>query len=81
MEELLGTWRTGGANRGELFRLEREGEGERGRIQEGIERGVFGAGGRGGGMADGGRGIYDSDSYMSGVSVLRPSFTSSFFCK
>jgi pre-mRNA cleavage complex 2 protein Pcf11 len=66
MEELLGTWRTGGSNRGELFRLPEEGD--RGRIQHAIETALFGSGGRGGGMANGGRSIHDSDSYLSGVS-------------
>ncbi|GAA6024918.1 hypothetical protein JCM10207_004268, partial [Rhodosporidiobolus poonsookiae] len=47
LEELLGTWKTGGADGGELFRLPGEiGEGREGRVQRGIETALWGAGGR-----------------------------------
>lgn len=68
MEELLGTWRTGGSDGGELFRLPDEGRG--GRVQRGIETALFGAGGRGGGIGGGGRALRENESYQSGV---RPS--------
>ncbi|KAK4052662.1 mRNA 3' end processing factor [Microbotryomycetes sp. JL201] len=40
LEELLGTWRTGSSDGGELFRLPEEGS--RGRVQRGIEDALFG---------------------------------------
>lgn len=67
MEELLGTWRTGGADGGELFRG--PDEGRVGRVQRGIESTLFGTGGRGGGIGGGGRSIRENESYTSGVSV------------
>jgi len=42
MEELLGTWRTGGQDGGELFRD--PDEGRTGRVQRGIESALFGTG-------------------------------------
>ncbi len=42
MEELLGTWRTGGPDGGELFRD--PDEGRTGRVQRGIESALFGTG-------------------------------------
>ncbi|KAM0786746.1 hypothetical protein ACM66B_002183 [Microbotryomycetes sp. NB124-2] len=41
LQELLGTWRTGSADGGELFRLPEEGS--HGRVQRGIEEALFGA--------------------------------------
>ncbi|KAK4057545.1 mRNA 3' end processing factor [Microbotryomycetes sp. JL221] len=41
LEELLGTWRTGSPDGGELFRLPEEGA--HGRVQRGIEEALFGA--------------------------------------
>ncbi|KAI5477951.1 pre-mRNA cleavage complex 2 protein Pcf11 [Pseudohyphozyma bogoriensis] len=71
MEELLGTWRTGGADGGELFRSPEEmGSRTGGRVQRGIETALFGPGGRGGGIGGGGRAMRDSESYQSGVQQL-----------
>ncbi|GAA6044072.1 hypothetical protein JCM8097_005017 [Rhodosporidiobolus ruineniae] len=47
LEELLGTWKTGASDGGELFRFPDEGR-EGGRVQRGIESVLFGTGGRGG---------------------------------
>ncbi|GAA5990252.1 hypothetical protein JCM11641_001799 [Rhodosporidiobolus odoratus] len=46
LEELLGTWKTGGADGGELFRLPEEGR--EGRVQRGIETALWGSRGKGG---------------------------------
>ncbi|KAH8922214.1 hypothetical protein BT69DRAFT_1282456, partial [Atractiella rhizophila] len=56
LEELLGTWRTGGTNGGELFRVG---------VQKGIERELWGRNGRGGGWAEGAR--EDSEAYANGA--------------
>ncbi|KAM0753001.1 hypothetical protein T439DRAFT_311676 [Meredithblackwellia eburnea MCA 4105] len=69
MEELLGTWRTGGPDKGELFRLPDEGR-TGGRVQRGIEHTLFGSAGRGGGIGGGGRAMRENESYMAGVQQL-----------
>lgn len=66
MEELLGTWRTGAVDGGELFRG--PDEAGNGRVQHGIESALFGMGGRGGGIGGGGRPLADNENYMAGVS-------------
>ncbi len=60
MEELLGTWRTGGANGVELFNA---------RNQKSIENQLFGRDGRGGGIGGGGKGMNDNRHFLSGVST------------
>lgn len=75
MEELLGTWRTGGADGGELFRTPEEGA--RGRVQRGIEAALFGERGRGGGMGGGGRPQAENEAYNGGVRLSSPSLSSS----
>jgi pre-mRNA cleavage complex 2 protein Pcf11 len=67
LEELLGTWKTGGSDGGELFRMHDEGK-TGGRVQKGIETQLFGATGRGGGMGAMGRGRDAAESYNAGVS-------------
>ena len=52
MEELLGTWRTGGPDGGELFRD--ADEDRTGRVQRGIEGALFGSGAYGGLVENGG---------------------------
>ncbi|BGP25604.1 pre-mRNA cleavage complex 2 protein Pcf11 [Rhodotorula toruloides] len=66
LEELLGTWKTGGADGGELFRMPGE-EGE-GRVQRGIEGAIFGARGRGDGL--GGKTSRGAEMYNAGVQQL-----------
>lgn len=68
-EELLGTWRTGAADGGELFKFPEEGQ--HGRVQRGIETTLFGAHGRGGGLGAQGRPVSESQSYQSGVREAR----------
>lgn len=68
MEELLGTWRTGGSDGGELFRLPEEGP--RGRVQRGIETALFGDRGRGGGVGGGGRPMGENEVYQAGTQQL-----------
>lgn len=58
MEELLGTWRTGGPNGGQLFQ---------GRAQKDIEQVLFGDGLRGGGIGGQGKGVNDNRHFLSGV--------------
>ncbi|GAA5914453.1 hypothetical protein JCM6882_003022 [Rhodosporidiobolus microsporus] len=48
LEELLGTWKTGAADGGELFRHPGEEAKEGGRVQRGIEGALWGSGGRAG---------------------------------
>ncbi|BGO97418.1 pre-mRNA cleavage complex 2 protein Pcf11 [Rhodotorula toruloides] len=67
LEELLGTWKTGGADGGELFRMPGE-EGEGGRVQRGIEGAIFGARGRGDGL--GGKTSREAEMYHAGVQQL-----------
>ncbi|BGP17362.1 hypothetical protein JCM10213_003406 [Rhodosporidiobolus nylandii] len=72
LEELLGTWKTGGADGGELFRTPEEmgdGRKEGGRVQRGIEGVLFGATGRGG-LA--GTTREGSQGYGNGVAQLPP---------
>ncbi|GAA5832500.1 hypothetical protein JCM11251_001348 [Rhodosporidiobolus azoricus] len=45
LEELLGTWKTGASDGGELFRFPEEGR-EGGRVQRGIEGALWGSGGK-----------------------------------
>lgn len=66
LEELLGTWRTGGSDGGELFRLPEEGR--NGRVQHGIESALFGVNGRGGGIGGGGAPRDTNENYLAGVS-------------
>jgi pre-mRNA cleavage complex 2 protein Pcf11 len=68
MEELLGTWRTGGSDGGELFKL--PDEGRNGRVQHGIESQLFGLGGKGGGIGGGGRGVGDNQHFNTGVRLI-----------
>lgn len=68
LEELLGTWRTGGPDGGELFRLPEEGR--NGRVQHGIESTLFGSNGRGGGIGGGGRSRDANENYMAGVRLF-----------
>lgn len=71
LEELLGTWKTGGADGGELFRDPEEPRGPArggaavGRVQRGIEGALFGARGRGDGLL--GRAAKDAEMYNAGV--------------
>lgn len=58
MEELLGTWRTGGPN-GTMLYPER--------LQRNLEDALFGRGGRGGGIGALGKGITDAAHYAAGV--------------
>ncbi|GAA5833559.1 hypothetical protein JCM3766R1_002574 [Sporobolomyces carnicolor] len=74
LEELLGTWKTGGSDGGELFRLHDEGK-TGGRVQKGIETALFGATGRGG-MGAMGRGKDSAESYNAGVQQLPHAATS-----
>ncbi|GAA5890445.1 hypothetical protein JCM16303_007145 [Sporobolomyces ruberrimus] len=69
LEELLGTWKTGGSDGGELFRMHDEGK-TGGRVQKGIETALFGATGRGGGMGAMGKGRDAAESYNAGVQQL-----------
>ncbi|GAA5907113.1 Pcf11p [Sporobolomyces salmoneus] len=75
LEELLGTWKTGGSDGGELFRTHDEGK-TGGRVQKGIETALFGATGRGGGMGPMGRGRDSAESYNAGVQQLPHAATS-----
>ncbi|GAA5992830.1 hypothetical protein JCM10908_001359 [Rhodotorula pacifica] len=67
LEELLGTWKTGGSDGGELFRDPDEPR-EGARVQRGIEGALFGARGRGDGL--GGRATKDAEMYHAGVQQL-----------
>ncbi|GAA5909393.1 hypothetical protein JCM5296_007023 [Sporobolomyces johnsonii] len=67
LEELLGTWKTGGSDGGELFRG--SDDGRTGRVQRGIESALFGPSGRGG-MGAGGRTKDSAESYIAGVQQL-----------
>ena len=62
MEELLGTWRTGGPGGSALFL---------GRAQHDIEIVLFGSGLRGGGIGGRGMGINDNRHFLSGVRCAR----------
>ncbi|GAA5824504.1 hypothetical protein JCM3770_000103 [Rhodotorula araucariae] len=73
LEELLGTWKTGGADGGELFRGPDEPR-DGGRVQRGIETALFGARGRGDGI--GGRAAKDAEMYNAGVQQLPHTATS-----
>ncbi|BGP49301.1 mRNA 3' end processing factor [Rhodotorula kratochvilovae] len=73
LEELLGTWKTGGPDGGELFRTADEPR-EGGRVQRGIESALFGARGRGDGI--GGRAVKDAEMYNAGVQQLPHTATS-----
>ncbi|GAA5835826.1 hypothetical protein JCM5353_003362 [Sporobolomyces roseus] len=75
LEELLGTWKTGGSDGGELFRMHDEGK-TGGRVQKGIETALFGATGRGGGMGALGKGRDAAESYNAGVQQLPHAATS-----
>lgn len=75
LEELLGTWKTGGNDGGELFREPDEPR-EGARVQRGIEAALFGARGRGDGL--GGRATKDAEMYHAGVS-FSVSLTTPFF--
>ncbi|GAA5997414.1 hypothetical protein JCM5350_003834 [Sporobolomyces pararoseus] len=75
LEELLGTWKTGGSDGGELFRMHDEGK-TGGRVQKGIETALFGATGRGGGMGAMGRGRDSAEMYNAGVQQLPHAATS-----
>ncbi|SDA00297.1 BZ3501_MvSof-1269-A2-R1_Chr2-2g04515 [Microbotryum saponariae] len=70
MEELLGTWRTGGADGGELFRGHDQGEHDS--VQRVIEAALFGTFGRGGGMGANGRSVQESESFQSGMQQITP---------
>lgn len=74
LEELLGTWRTGGQDGGELFRFPEEGR--RGRVQYGIESNLFGNGGRGGGIGGKGLPLAQNQAFQAGVSLLSLATTS-----
>ncbi|GAA5848917.1 hypothetical protein JCM8547_006388 [Rhodosporidiobolus lusitaniae] len=67
LEELLGTWKTGASDGGELFRMPEE-KGREGRVQRGIEVALWGVGGRKGGMAGGTR--EGSKGYGNGVAQV-----------
>ncbi|GAA5872978.1 hypothetical protein JCM3774_004890 [Rhodotorula dairenensis] len=67
LEELLGTWKTGGPDGGELFRDADEPM-HGARVQRGIEAALFGARGRGDGFS--GRATKDSEMYHAGVQQL-----------
>ncbi|GAA5930066.1 hypothetical protein JCM1841_000667 [Sporobolomyces salmonicolor] len=67
LEELLGTWKTGGSDGGELFKGSEDGR--TGRVQRGIETALFGPTGRGG-MGAGGRAKDSAESYNAGVQQL-----------
>ncbi|GJN90071.1 hypothetical protein Rhopal_003069-T1 [Rhodotorula paludigena] len=73
LEELLGTWKTGGSDGGELFRGADEPR-DGGRVQRGIESALFGARGRGDGI--GGRAAKDAEMYNAGVQQLPHTATS-----
>ncbi|GAA5922991.1 hypothetical protein JCM3775_006213 [Rhodotorula graminis] len=73
LEELLGTWKTGGADGGELFRAHDEPR-EGGKVQRGIEGALFGARGRGDGI--GGKAVKDADMYNAGVQQVSHTATS-----
>ncbi|SCV70243.1 BQ2448_1637 [Microbotryum intermedium] len=70
MEELLGTWRTGGTDGGELFRGHDQGEHDS--VQRVIETALFGTFGRGGGMGANGRSMQGSESFQSGMQQITP---------
>lgn len=61
LEELLGTWRTGGANGGQLYPF------NQGRLQIALEEALFGKDGRGGGIGANGGGLLESQHYLNGV--------------
>ncbi|GAA5901934.1 hypothetical protein JCM8208_006643 [Rhodotorula glutinis] len=73
LEELLGTWKTGGADGGELFRAHDEPR-EGGKVQRGIEGALFGARGRGDGIV--GKAVKDADMYNAGVQQVSHTATS-----
>ncbi|GAA5820627.1 hypothetical protein JCM10212_005713 [Sporobolomyces blumeae] len=72
LEELLGTWKTGGSDGGELFR----GPNEDGRVQRGIETALFGPTGRGGGIGNQGKARDAAESYNNGVQQVPHAATS-----
>ncbi|GAA5939965.1 Pcf11p [Sporobolomyces koalae] len=74
LEELLGTWKTGGSDGGELFRMHDEPP-TGARVQKGIETALFGATGRGG-IGAGGKGRDAAESYNAGVQQLPHAATS-----
>jgi pre-mRNA cleavage complex 2 protein Pcf11 len=73
MEELLGTWRTGGPNGTQLYPA------NNGRLQKTLEEALFGRGGRGGGIGGGGRGMLDNPHYVMSVQQ-RPSLAPPHDC-
>jgi pre-mRNA cleavage complex 2 protein Pcf11 len=73
MEELLGTWRTGGPNGTQLYPA------NNGRIQRTLEESLFGRGGQGGGIGGGGRGMLDNPHYVMSVQQ-RPSLAPPMEC-